>query len=43
MPHVWCRRAAVYQVYPRSFRDFDGDGTGDLPGVISELPNLAAH
>ena len=38
----WWRRAAVYQVYPRSFRDLDGDGTGDLRGVIHELPYIAA-
>lgn len=38
----WWHRAAVYQVYPRSFRDADGDGTGDLRGVIAGLPYLAA-
>lgn len=38
----WWHRAAVYQVYPRSFRDTDGDGTGDLRGVIAGLPYLAA-
>ena len=42
MASPWWHRAAVYQVYPRSFRDLDGDGTGDLPGVISELPYLAS-
>lgn len=40
-PAPWWHRAAVYQVYPRSFRDSDGDGTGDLRGVIAELPYLA--
>jgi alpha-glucosidase len=39
---AWWHRAAVYQVYPRSFRDTDGDGTGDLRGVIAELPYVAA-
>ncbi len=39
--HVWWQRAAVYQVYPRSFRDLDSDGTGDLRGVIHELPYIA--
>jgi alpha-glucosidase len=38
----WWHRAAVYQVYPRSFRDSDGDGTGDLRGVIDGLPYLAS-
>ena len=38
----WWHHAAVYQVYPRSFRDSDGDGTGDLRGVIDGLPYLAS-
>jgi alpha-glucosidase len=33
----WWREAVVYQIYPRSFQDGDGDGVGDLPGVISRL------
>jgi len=37
----WWRQAVVYQVYPRSFADSDGDGLGDLPGVVSRLPYLA--
>ncbi|MGV9263056.1 glycoside hydrolase family 13 protein [Kitasatospora sp. NPDC003701] len=39
-PHWW-RDAAIYQVYPRSFADADGDGTGDLAGVRTRLPYLA--
>lgn len=38
----WWHRAAVYQVYPRSFRDANGDGTGDLRGIIGELSYIAA-
>jgi len=37
----WWRQAVVYQVYPRSFADSDGNGLGDLQGVISRVPYLA--
>ncbi len=38
----WWRDAVVYQIYVRSFADSDGDGIGDLPGITSRLPYLAA-
>ena len=38
----WWRQAVVYQVYPRSFADSNGDGLGDLRGIISRVPYLAA-
>lgn len=37
----WWRQAAVYQIYPRSFADANGDGIGDLRGIISRVPYLA--
>ena len=37
----WWRGAAIYQVYPRSFADGNGDGTGDVAGIRSRLPYLA--
>jgi oligo-1,6-glucosidase len=39
-PDPWWRSAVVYQVYPRSFADGDGDGVGDLTGVRSRLDHL---
>ncbi len=36
----WWKSAVVYQIYPRSFQDSDGDGTGDLRGIITRLPYL---
>ncbi|MCP2032585.1 alpha-glucosidase [Okibacterium sp. HSC-33S16] len=37
---TWWRQAAVYQIYPRSFADANGDGLGDLPGIRSRIPYL---
>jgi alpha-glucosidase len=39
---TWWAGAVVYQVYPRSFADDNGDGDGDLPGLVGRLPYLAA-
>lgn len=38
----WWRNAVIYQIYPRSFADSDGDGVGDLQGVIDHLDHLVA-
>ena len=37
----WWRGAVMYQIYPRSFADSNGDGVGDLPGITERLPYLA--
>ena len=37
----WWRGAVIYQIYPRSFQDSNGDGIGDLPGVIDRLDHIA--
>ena len=39
---IWWRNGIFYQIYPRSFQDSDGDGVGDLAGVIRRLPYLSA-
>mgnify|MGYP003342308746 CR=1 FL=1 len=38
----WWQSAVVYQIYPRSFADGNGDGIGDLPGLLARLPHVAS-
>jgi alpha-glucosidase len=39
---IWWRHGVFYQIYPRSFQDADGDGVGDIKGIIDRLPYLRA-
>ena len=38
----WWRGAVIYQIYPRSYQDTNGDGIGDLKGIVQRLPYIAA-
>jgi alpha-glucosidase len=37
----WWRGAVIYQIYPRSFQDSNGDGIGDFAGIVQRLPHIA--
>ena len=41
MKNDWWKRSTVYQIYPKSFLDTDGDGTGDIQGIIRKLDYLS--
>ena len=40
MKNPWWKERVFYQIYPRSFQDSNGDGIGDIPGIISRLDYL---
>jgi len=40
LPYLWWKNGVIYQIYPRSFQDSNGDGIGDLEGVIQRLDYL---
>ena len=41
-PHLWYRDAVIYEVHVRAFVDSNGDGIGDLAGIVDRLPYVAS-
>jgi 1,4-alpha-glucan branching enzyme len=39
---TWWKQAVVYQIFPSSFKDSNGDGVGDLQGIISKVDHIAS-
>jgi len=42
MVKKWWQNSVVYQIYPKSFLDSNGDGIGDLQGIIQKIPYLVS-